>query len=83
MRIYYTLGAALLALVAGIVSAWYWWRASEDFESLMQTFAEERNALERMTKSNSLRDNRRAALWTAASVIASAISGILGAWPSN
>jgi hypothetical protein len=83
MKVYCAIAAALFALIAGLIAAWHWWKASENFFELQHAMPSEFEVMRGIVDYFASRNNRKAALWTAVSVVASAISSLVGAWPSN
>jgi hypothetical protein len=87
-----TLVCAVITMVTGLTAAWYWLastRANIDpsigkgqdgsDRFLMMQWIESVNATGRKVASL----NRKAAIWTAISVAAGALTAVVGAWPSN
>jgi hypothetical protein len=78
---------ALSALATGLVAAWYWYRSSnvtaeqtnkeaKSFDSV--TLGLLRGAIQAQQEVATL--NKKAALWTMATVVLSAASAVAGAW---
>jgi hypothetical protein len=86
-----SLSFAILALVTGLIAAYYWYQASKvEVVPLWQELGTIEplgggdthwivGMLKAAQKSGAL--NKLAALWTAASVALSAFSAVIGAWP--
>lgn len=81
---------AIGALVTGLIAAWYWYQSSKvpikstqpDARSFdMAAFGMAAGTLEALQKVAVL--NKRAALWTAFSVVLGAASAIAGAWQTS
>lgn len=81
-----SLAFAAVALITGLVAAWYWFKASAvKVEPLLGRFGPMANAsdpfvagaLDAIERSAAL--NKTAALWTAASVLCSGITSVAGA----
>jgi len=80
---------AVAALVTGLTAAWKWYAASkiqpkpnwrmEPVKPVLSNMGWTSANLEAFEKAGQL--NAKAALWTAASVVLSALSAIAGAWP--
>lgn len=84
--------SAMAALASGLVAAWYWYKSTTaKIDPGIRKMDDGRDAFRVMAWVESVMNtaatasdfNRKAALWTAASVLLAAISAILGAWPSN
>jgi peptidoglycan/LPS O-acetylase OafA/YrhL len=81
---------AIGALFAGLVAAWYWYQSTKvplkttqpDAKGIeMAALGLAAGAYEAYRKVSAL--NKKAALWTAASVVLGAISAVIGALNSN
>jgi hypothetical protein len=89
MKTCITMALAVAALVTGLIAAWKWYAASriqpkpgwrmEPVEPVLSNMGWTSATLEAFDKAGHL--NGRAALWTAASVVLSALSAVAGAWP--
>lgn len=83
---------ALIALGTGLVAAWYWYASTKeqidpaiykapDGREAFRMMEWVQNVMNAVTKASQL--NSKAALWTAAAVLSSAISAIFSAFSSN
>ena len=83
---------ALIAFGSGLTAAWYWhastkanvapvWEDKKDGDKVFHAMRWIESVS--MVFATSSRLNKKAALWTAASVLSSAISAIAGAWPTS
>jgi hypothetical protein len=80
---------AIAALITGLLAAWKWYTASwvqpkpnwrtEPVEPVLSNMGWTGATLEAFEKAGQL--NAKAALWTAVSVVLSALSALAGAWP--
>jgi hypothetical protein len=86
------IGLAIAALAAGLVAARYWYQSSVvKIDPAWQM--EIRGPVDKnimgwvsgvmIAFTTASRLNRKAALWTAASVVLGAVSAVIGAWPTS
>ncbi len=92
MRIILGLFLAVAALISGLIAAYYWFRSAEVRLKKLGNFAEPVNeaVLDSFTQwifeiADNIKDaaalNKRAAIWTAVSVVLGAIASVIGNRP--
>jgi hypothetical protein len=83
---------AAVAFVSGGIAAWYWYKSTQkNLPPVWEKKADGGNVFHAMQWIESLADitnkvsdlNRKAALWSAGSVFASALAAFLETWASN
>lgn len=83
---------ALISFAAGIIAAWYWVASTRvNIDPAIYTRLNGGKSFRMMewidsvmaTSKSISQLNRRAAIWTAISVLAAGLSAVLAAWPSN
>jgi hypothetical protein len=83
---------AILAVVTGLVAAWYWYKSTTaEIDPAIVKLDDGRDAFRLSTWIESITGtvktasdfNRKAAIWTAVSVLSGALATLSGAWTSN